>query len=580
MEANYPILDDSQIREESLMKNSNMINIEKYNKALIKSICKIDYKEGLGSGFFLKLEQKDKPFYCLVTCAHVLNKKMINSSAKIRIYYDSQQKSINIKLDKTERFIRNYKYMNIDSTIVQILTKDNISDEYFLLPNLDYLNGYEQFKNKKIVIFQFPGGNDLNLSTGNIINVNPNTYELIHSASTEKGSSGSAIFLLNSLFPLAIHRGTNKDINLGYFIGPIINSLKLNLDYQIKNYLNNDTYEGELKNGLKEGYGKYFNYEKEIYYIGQWKNDKKNGKGILYLLNSQKKREIIYEGEFLDDKKEGKGKIFYKNGEYYIGSWVNDIRHGEGKLYFKDNTIKFDGKFEKDTFKEGKFVCNDRIYYVGPFVNGLWSGKGKLFYPNGDLKYEGDFANDDCEGEGKNIYECGDYFVGKFEAGKRKEGILFTKEGNIKYSGSYKNENYDGFGTLISENGEIYEGNFKEGKKNGFGKEFYGNQDNKIKYEGNFVNDKYEGKGKYYDENGEKYDGDFMNGQKNGYGKEFYKSGDIKYEGYFRNDNYHDDKGKFVFEDGGFFIGKFDNGNKVKGAYYFKNGIFKCPKIF
>ena len=64
------------------------------------------------------------------------------------------------------------------------------------MPNLDYLNGYEQFKNNKIIIFQFPGGIDLNLSTGEITNVNENTYELIHLTSNEKGSSGSPIILL------------------------------------------------------------------------------------------------------------------------------------------------------------------------------------------------------------------------------------------------------------------------------------------------------------------------------------------------------------------------------------------------
>jgi len=37
---------------------------------------------------------------------------------------------------------------------------------------------------------------------------------------------------------------------------------------------------------------------------------------------------------------------------------------------------------------------------------------------------------------------------------------------------------------------------------------------------------------------------------------------------------------KFVFEDGGYFIGKFDNGNKGKGTYYYKNGILKFPKFF
>ena len=106
MESNYPFLDYSKIREEVLMKNLDMINIEKYNKVII-SICKIEDKEGLvkglGTGFFFKLDQNDKPFYCLVTCSHVLPKKLINNCTKIKIYYDSQQKNINIILNKKRK---------------------------------------------------------------------------------------------------------------------------------------------------------------------------------------------------------------------------------------------------------------------------------------------------------------------------------------------------------------------------------------------------------------------------------------------------------------------------------------------
>ena len=34
----------------------------------------------------------------------------------------------------------------------------------------------------------------------------------------------------------------------------------------------------------------------------------------------------IYEGEFKNDKKEGKGKIIYKNGEIYEGEFKNVIK--------------------------------------------------------------------------------------------------------------------------------------------------------------------------------------------------------------------------------------------------------------
>ena len=46
--------------------------------------------------------------------------------------------------------------------------------------------------------------------------------------------------------------------------------------------------------------------------------------------------------------------------------------------------------------------------------NGLRHGKGILYYKNGNIKYEGEFFNDKFEGNGKYIFENGEYYIGKF----------------------------------------------------------------------------------------------------------------------------------------------------------------------
>ena len=56
-------------------------------------------------------------------------------------------------------------------------------------------------------------------------------------------------------------------------------------------------------NNKYEGTGKYIS-EVGLYYIGQFKNGFRNGKGILYNSNGN----IKYDGEFLNNKYEGKGK--------------------------------------------------------------------------------------------------------------------------------------------------------------------------------------------------------------------------------------------------------------------------------
>ena len=45
------------------------------------------------------------------------------------------------------------------------------------------------------------------------------------------------------------------------------------------------------------------------------------------------KEKITYEGEWVNDKPEGYGKFIYSDGEYYIGEWKNGLRHGKGKTY-------------------------------------------------------------------------------------------------------------------------------------------------------------------------------------------------------------------------------------------------------
>ena len=60
------------------------------------------------------------------------------------------------------------------------------------------------------------------------------------------------------------------------------------------------------------------------------------------------KENIKYEGDFIEDKYEGNGKYTFKSGEYYIGEWKNNLRHGKGKFYHKNGIIQFEGDYVND----------------------------------------------------------------------------------------------------------------------------------------------------------------------------------------------------------------------------------------
>ena len=77
----------------------------------------------------------------------------------------------------------------------------------------------------------------------------------------------------------------------------------------------------------------YINY---IHYI--------NIEDILgYLRNNYN---IKYNNEY-----NGYGKMIYENGEYYIGEWKDGLRHGKGILFFNNAKLIFSGVFIGDTFE-------------------------------------------------------------------------------------------------------------------------------------------------------------------------------------------------------------------------------------
>ena len=77
-----------------------------------------------------------------------------------------------------------------------------------------------------IYIPQYTEGNELKVVKGIIKEIN--NYEFTHLASTLKGSSGSPIFLENSIYVIGIHKEGNevKQENNGNFIYPAINIIK------------------------------------------------------------------------------------------------------------------------------------------------------------------------------------------------------------------------------------------------------------------------------------------------------------------------------------------------------------------
>jgi len=143
-------------------------------------------------------------------------------------------------------------------------------------------------------------------------------------------------------------------------------------------------YRWETSSGVVwKGYG---DKEFQDYYVGEWKDGKPNGLGVMIYTNYKSKYQFIvkrkgkYIGEWKDGKWNGQGIHKNKFQTTFVGEFRNDI-YWEGTLYEYQGEII--GKFEN-----GKGTVEDFTgKYVGGYKNGIrW--KGKMYDINGNLKYE------------------------------------------------------------------------------------------------------------------------------------------------------------------------------------------------
>ena len=108
-------------------------------------------------------------------------------------------------------------------------------------------------------------------------------------------------------------------------------------------------------------------------YVGEFKDDKANGQGIVNSANGDK-----YVGEFKDDYANGQGTYTYANGDTYVGEYNDGKESGQGT----------------ETFASG-------ATYVGGYKDGKRNGQGTYTYTNGTVK-EGIWKDDNFLYASKN----------------------------------------------------------------------------------------------------------------------------------------------------------------------------------
>jgi hypothetical protein len=132
-------------------------------------------------------------------------------------------------------------------------------------------------------------------------------------------------------------------------------------------------YEGDKKDGLKDGNGKISNYSG--FYNGEWKNNLRNGTGK-EVTNFGFLAKIVYNGEWKDNQEEGYGEqtvqLFWID-VHYEGEWKNDAPNGKGT-----------------------FTLANGETYVGEVKDWERHGQGKAVDPDGKV-LEGNWVGDELE---------------------------------------------------------------------------------------------------------------------------------------------------------------------------------------
>lgn len=145
------------------------------------------------------------------------------------------------------------------------------------------------------------------------------------------------------------------------------------------------------------------NYPDKVYYIGEWRNGKRQGHGFCY---------------------------YGSSGGTYEGQWNNDERHGKGLTRFMNKAGEFDGTF-----------------YDGDSVESVWKGKGLRMYRFGET-YDGDLTP---------TRRFSEYGV------KHGKGVYRFRDGSV-YEGQWSEDEICGQGKCFFANGDVYTGKWSKGR--------------------------------------------------------------------------------------------------------------------
>lgn len=248
-----------------------------------------------------------------------------------------------------------------------------------------------------------------------------------------------------------------------------------------KKYVNGiyeSTYEGEYKNGIRAGKGRFIHKDGTTRY-GTFVDGQLMGYGTMESDNGDS-----YEGNFINYRCHGNGKVRWGNGSTFEGFMVSDrpytgkYTHYDGSITYiqkgeivdrisptKNNYTPKIGQRLTEYMDENWQHCSPKeasyyriITYVAPHIP---KGVVKDYYMSGELQGEGSFIYVDYEDDGKNFTE-GEIKT-YYKSGQLKSHMIYlNNKPNGPYVAYYENghkktESFFRYGILEGTSSDYYE---------------------------------------------------------------------------------------------------------------------------
>ncbi|XP_049947361.1 MORN repeat-containing protein 3-like [Schistocerca serialis cubense] len=159
--------------------------------------------------------------------------------------------------------------------------------------------------------------------------------------------------------------------------------------------ISGNTYKGEWKNNKRHGKGIFLETSGKRY-EGDWEHGLRHGYGIQSHMEPHCLHAIEYTGEWYEGKRQGQGISYYADGSYYDGAWLDNKRHGHGRMWFADGTF-YEGEWKNDQFHGlGLYAYANGNRYEGEWKCGLKNGCGRYYHLDSGQLQEGVWVNGNC----------------------------------------------------------------------------------------------------------------------------------------------------------------------------------------